>query len=452
MEVSDRDVERGEVELLVPHGGDLERTERVFLSNIDQTVAFPVETVFFFRASPGDTLNVIDRVKRAVSVVVSGKYYFMAGRLALDSSSTRLELLCNNAGVPFAGSESRLRMAELGDVSLPNQSFQRLVLRTVGGAAAGELSEATVFTVQVTRFSCGGFSVGFVTNHCVLDGRSAADMFVAIAAVCRGESLKSGGICNDRSCLRARDPPQIDYMHNEYTEQSNGGGAALPPSSFTSPGRSSAAAAGRQDELCYRVFPFSGDDIRRLKDRAAAGDGRSSTFEALVAHIWRARTRAVLRRPEEASTVVFAVDVRSRMSPPLPEGFVGNAVAAAAASAAAAEVVENPISFCAEKVREAVGRVTDRYVRSAVDWLEVHRGVPATGAGGFFVSAWWKLPFHELDFGHGRPVYGGPVASPMEEFVLLLHGGAAAHGGGISVWVMLERGKMEKLTTYMAEI
>ncbi|CAA6663453.1 unnamed protein product [Spirodela intermedia] len=387
MEVSDRDVERGEVELLVPHGGDLERTER---------------TVFFFRASPGDTLNVIDRVKRAVSVVVSGKYYFMAGRLALDSSSTRLELLCNNAGVPFAGSESRLRMAELGDVSLPNQSFQRLVLRTVGGAAAGELSEATVFTVQVTRFSCGGFSVGFVTNHCVLDGRSAADMFVAIAAVCRYSIHTGHG---------RRRPPQIDYMHNEYTEQSNGGGAALPPSSFTSPGRSSAAAAGRQDELCYRVFPFSGDDIRRLKDRAAAGDGRSSTFEALVAHIWRARTRAVLRRPEEASTVVFAVDVRSRMSPPLPEGFV----------------VENPISFCAEKVREAVGRVTDRYVRSAVDWLEVHRGVPATGAGGSSSPPGGSsLPRAGL---RARPAgLRGPVASPMEEFVLLLHGGAAAHG------------------------
>lgn len=267
--------------------------------------------------------------------------------------------------------------------------------------------------------------------------------------------MKLGGICNDRNCLRARDPPQIEYEHKEYTEPSSGA-AALPPSSFTSPGRSSAAtpaAAGRRDELCYRVFPFSGDDIRRLKDRAAAGDGRCSAFEALVAHLWRARTRAVLRRPEEPSTVVFAVDVRSRMSPPLPDGFVGNAVAAAAASAAAAEVAENPISFCAEKVREAVGRVTDRYVRSAVDWLEVHRGVPATGgAAGFFVSAWWKLPFHELDFGHGRPVYGGPVASPMEEFVLLLHGGAATHGGGVNIWVMLEREKMEKLAAYMAEI
>lgn len=176
MEVSDRDVERGEVELLVPHGGNLERTERVFLSNIDQTVAFPVETVFFFRASPGETLDVVDRVRRAISLVVSGEYYFMAGRLALDASATRLELLCNNAGVPFAGGESRLRMAELGDVSLPNPSFQRLVLRTGGGAAAGELSEATVFTVQVgiaaAKPSSGEAS--FMQRRCRLRGSAAA--------------------------------------------------------------------------------------------------------------------------------------------------------------------------------------------------------------------------------------------------------------------------------------
>lgn len=95
------------------------------------------------------------------------------------------------------------------------------------------------------------------------------------------------------------------------------------------------------------------------------------------------------------------------------------------ARAAAGELGEWPLRFVAERVRGAIQRVTDEYVRSAVDWLEVHKGVPSVAAGrSFYVSAWWKLAFHELDFGRGKALYGGPVVSGMHEFVLLLSDGS----------------------------
>ena len=59
-------------------------------------------------------------------------------------------------------------------------------------------------------------------------------------------------------------------------------------------------------------------------------------------------------------------------------------------------------------VKEAVDRVTDDYVKSAIDWLEVSKGIPATCNGNFYISAWRKLPFGELDFGFGKPIHGGP--------------------------------------------
>ncbi|XP_078447019.1 acyltransferase GLAUCE-like [Wolffia australiana] len=430
MDLTEGDVVRDDVELLLPNNGSspVQAGQRtVFLSNIDQTVAFPVETVFFYEASPEQTRDVAARLKRAVSALISGDYAFMAGRLAFSVSSSRLELLCNDGGVPFAAASSPLALCRLAPLSAPNPSFHRLLLRT-------DLSPTVVFTVQVTRFSCGGFCVGFVTNHCVLDGKSAVEMFAAIAAACRGEEPKPRGICNDRSCLKARDPPKIEFDHDEYAAP------AAPP----------ALSAGLQ----YRVFPFSSAAIKQLKRCAAgAGAGESSTFEVLVAHVWRARTRAVFgRRREDKSAVVFAVDVRARMAPPLPAGFVGNAVAAAAASAAAREVMDRGLGFCVERVKAAIARVTDAYVRSAIDWLELNRGLPATGGGGFFVSAWWKLPFHELDFGLGRPFYSGPVASPMEEFVLLLRGGADdPDQAGVNVWIMLDHDNMLRLTEYIAD-
>ncbi|KAJ9700037.1 hypothetical protein PVL29_005729 [Vitis rotundifolia] len=36
-------------------------------------------------------------------------------------------------------------------------------------------------------------------------------------------------------------------------------------------------------------------------------------------------------------------------------------------------------------VKEAVDRVTDDYVKSAIDWMEVYKGIPATCNGNFYI-------------------------------------------------------------------
>ncbi|KAJ3675332.1 hypothetical protein LUZ60_004374 [Juncus effusus] len=143
------------------------------------------------------------------------------------------------------------------------------------------------------------------------------------------------------------------------------------------------------------------------------------------------------------------------MSPPLPIGFVGNAVITASASATIKDLFEEPFSFCVETVKEGIKKVTSEYVRSAIDWLEINKGVPAVINGNFFVSAWWKLPFHELDFGWGRPVYGGPLVTDMNEFVLLLAGENNNNDGnkrGINVWISLEKEKMDKFLSYIFDV
>lgn len=126
------------------------------------------------------------------------------------------------------------------------------------------------------------------------------------------------------------------------------------------------------------------------------------------------------------------------------------------AAARAAEVVDRPFSFCVEKVREGIERVsTEEYVRSAIDWLEVHKGIPATCNGNcFYVSAWWKLPFKDVDFGFGKPVHGGPVANGSDEFVLLLSpaNGDRGNTSTVNVWISLENEKMKKFMRHVFTI
>ncbi|XAR57101.1 Omega-hydroxypalmitate O-feruloyl transferase [Bertholletia excelsa] len=408
--------------------------EIIFLSNIDQAVVFPVETVFFFRVSESSesssTVGVCELVKRAVSEELLVPYYCLAGRLSFNHGSKRLELLCNNGGVLFVGAESRLAMEELGDLSLPNPNFHHFVHRP---GLYKSLDETPLLTIQVTTFKCGGFALGFMTNHSILDGKSASEMFHNLASICRGEGLKTLPIHAARTRFQARNPPQIKFPHPEYLKPP---GIASRPTSFSTHNQTSPSPL----IFSGKVFPFSQAILCSLKLRAAVAG--CSSFDVVVGQIWKARTMAVFGNDEveESSAVLFAVDVRSRLSPPLPPGFTGNAVVTAYAAAKVGEVVEKPLSFCVEKVREARERVTEEYVRSAIDWLEVHRGIPATGRGGFYVSAWWKLTFEELDLGYGKAVHGGPVVSGNDEFVLLLSNDA----GGINVWLGLEREKMER--------
>ncbi|KAK1280394.1 Rosmarinate synthase [Acorus gramineus] len=124
-------------------------TQTLFLSNIDQTVAFPVETLFFFDSPTSE--DIVETVKRSVSEVLLIPYYFMAGRLNFNFQTRRLELVCNNAGVLFVGASSKLTIKDLGDVSSPNPAFQHLISRTYGFRS---LAETPIWTIQA-RFMFG---------------------------------------------------------------------------------------------------------------------------------------------------------------------------------------------------------------------------------------------------------------------------------------------------------
>ncbi|KAK6122615.1 hypothetical protein DH2020_043639 [Rehmannia glutinosa] len=434
--------------------------ETIFLSNIDQAVTFPVETVFFYEVPPNrpyaSTADIAGNVKKAVEEVLLIPYYFMAGRLNFNDETKRLELVCNNAGALFVSAKSRFSLKDLGSLSHPNPTFHRFVHRP---GLYKSLAETAVFTIQascshflvnVTMFECGGFAIGFMTNHAILDGKSASEMFHNLASICRGQGLKTKHINNDRTCIKARTPPQIHFPHNEYLKLSKTTSLA---SSFTSQNRTSPSPLIFSDKYTHNLFTFTSQMLTLLKSKAII---KCSTFEAILAHIWRARTKAnFYDYDDRESTVLFAVDVRDKMSPPLTRSFVGNAVITAFASAKARDLIEKPLSFGVEMVRKGRERVTSDYIKSVIDWLEVYKGVPKTCDGAFYVSAWWKLAFGEVDFGFGRPKHAGPIVSGNDEFVLFLSDGIDCEGkgfGGINVWMGLEKEKMERFLACVFEI
>lgn len=218
--------------------------------------------------------------------------------------------------------------------------------------------------------------------------------------------------------------------------------AAKKPQSVSS----AAAGAGAVDRSPYASNGSSGGIITTNGNHSKKPT-KVSTFEALASHIWQARSRSVdWPHPSAPATLMFAVDIRNRVVPPLPKGICCNAVFSACARASFQELADQPLSFCVERVQSAIARVDDQYVRSSLDWWEVHRGIPAL-PGGVFISAWWKLPFYEVDFGWGKPIFAGPIVSSMTEFVLMLPTGRP--GGGLNVVIALKPHEMEKFEKFV---
>ncbi|MCO5572863.1 hypothetical protein L7F22_026622 [Adiantum nelumboides] len=382
--------------------------EGLALSNIDLTVMFPVETVYFYNDNPGKAYDgaLVEKIRGALSKLLV-YYYPLTGRFKFNQDKDRMEVDCNGEGVLFVAASSKLAITDLGEIGFVNPTFRALVLNPLG------LESPPIATFQVTTFKCGGFSFGMYTSHAAFDGLSSCNFLHNLAAMTRGDDIQIVPTF-DRNCLSARDPPKIEYEHPEMMEL---------PKEATSIFTKGDDLTQISSQHAYRSFPFSSQELKKIKEKAMAEGEPCSTFEAMVAHVWQARVKATEQQGdgEQPVMVLFAMDIRKHVKPPLPDNFCGNGVITAYAQALAREVRSQPLSFCAKKVQEGLKRVTGDYIRSAIDWLEVHKGIPSMGVpGNFYLSAWWKLPFHKVDSGWGEPIYAGPIMTGVVDMVLLV--------------------------------
>lgn len=259
----------------------------------------------------------------------------------------------------------------------------------------------------MTKFKCGGFVLGVNVNHCMVDGISAMQFVNAWGETARGMDLSISPVL-DRTILRTRNPPKIEYPHHEFDEIED----------------VSNVTKVYEEEILYESFCFDPDKLELLKKMATSEDGvvkKCSTFEALTAFVWRARSEALGMHmdPNQQTKLLFAVDGRSKFVPPIPKGYFGNAIVFSNALCKVEELVNNPLSFSVGLVGKAIDMVKDSYMRSAIDYFEVKRSRPSLTAT-LLITTWTRIPFRSADFGWGKPFFFGPVTLPGKEVILFL--------------------------------
>ncbi|XP_048140296.1 omega-hydroxypalmitate O-feruloyl transferase-like [Rhodamnia argentea] len=352
----------------------------LFLSNLDQLFVALVPVVYFFDRSAASTVDVI---KRALSKVLV-PYFPVAGRLAKNSQGKFTVDCAKKLGVPFVEAWANFDVKHLGDMQLIDPDVSRKLIYT--DPIETKLEDAPLLTAQVTKFRCGGFTIGILCNHRIFDGVSAMNFMNSWAEIARGKPV-SIIPSHERTLLKSRVPPQITAAYEVF----------VPVSDV-----SNLTGLYKEEQNVQRSFHFNGEKLAILKKMATA-DGRVtssiSSFIALAALPWRARSMASKMKQHQPSKLFFAVDRRAMLK--VPKHF-GNATAGACLSRLRGELINQPISSTAERIKKATERVDEEYVRSWIDSFEMY-GMDAFSLSLLVLTSWQRLDYGSTDFGWGNP-------------------------------------------------
>ncbi|CAA7393194.1 unnamed protein product [Spirodela intermedia] len=294
--------------------------------------------------------------------------------------------------------------------------------------------------VQLTRFSCGGLTLGLTSHHRIGDGSSICHFLFTWAKLVQGRDVGTLPFFGWSSVCAPRNPARVEFDHlgTEFRRKS---GATRPGGDV----------GVNLSKMCNQSFHFSKEFIGKLKGMVNGGDPsrRVSTFLSVLTHMWKKTTFARRLPDDEMTQVRLVVNGRQRIRPPVPPEYYGNLVLWAYPKLTAGEVLRASYSHVAQVIREAVNKVDDSYFKSFIDFGEQLKGeggaeIAATMpvVGGFLnlgieFNSWLSLQFHELDFGGGLPAAFFPPGLPVEGLMILVP--SCGEGGGVDVYLALEK-------------
>ncbi|KAI3949197.1 hypothetical protein MKW92_016029 [Papaver armeniacum] len=324
------------------------------LSLIDQLL-LPVynPVVIFFPANNGhephnnDYSSKTKILKKSLSETLT-RFYPMAGRL-----KDNISIECNDEDIDYIEAKVNDVMSEFMSVDVVHQLHPSYIIDE-NVAKEGQMA------VQFNFFDCGGIAISICVSHKIIDGSSAVTFMKIWSATARAT-------LNQEVLYPTFDSAAIF--------------PALPQESYDSI---------RGENVVTKLFLFDASKITALRARIAKS--RSSNMlskyptrtEAISALVWKsfmAANRVKVTReyklsstkPIMRSKANFAVNLRTKLNPPLPNESFGNSITTAAAESTIIENDEDTLGFVdtldglISQLRLGVDRINDEYLRKFQD-------------------------------------------------------------------------------------
>ncbi|KAG6663161.1 uncharacterized acetyltransferase At3g50280-like [Carya illinoinensis] len=312
----------------------------------------------------------------------------LAGRLVSiqnDDNSTSYFIDCNNAGAQFVHATTN-DVVTIADILEPVYVPDRLVhsFFPLNGVQNCEGTSKPLLGVQVTELVDGIF-IGCTLNHAVADGTSFWHFFNSWSEISR--------VFNQISKL-----PALRRWFLDGTDCP----IRIPPQKLSD----SLTLLSMKE----RIFHFTKEKITELKAKANAEIGmtnRVSSLQAVLTHFWRSVIRSQNLDPNQKVSFNLLIGARTRLQPPLPENYFGNAVLAGTVTVKAGDLLEGGLGHAAWEMNKMVALHTGEKVRSFLEsWVESPRiltfGSLTSHALGTSSSP--RFNVYGNDFGWGRPV------------------------------------------------
>ncbi|KAI3684694.1 hypothetical protein L6452_33919 [Arctium lappa] len=219
--------------------------------------------------------------------------------------------------------------------------------------------ELSLLSIQVTELIDGIF-IGCSINHMVVDGTSFWHFFNSWSEVFRSKTQNGHFAPVSRPPVLERWIPEgsdpiltLPFTHDdEFIDRPN------------------------RPFLRERIFHFSSNSLSKLKSNVNSdcNTTKISTLQCLSALVWRCVTRS-RRSPENQETGCrLAVNNRSRISPNLPENYLGNSIQAVRGATTVGVLLNESVGWAAWLLHELVVNHDDKAIRE-------------------FVGSWLKSPF-----------------------------------------------------------
>lgn len=229
------------------------------------------------------------------------------------------------------------------------------------------------------------------------DGLGMAQFLTALGEMAQGALAPSILPVWQRELLIARDPPCVTFTHLEYEEV-----------------RETKDNILATDELTEKSFLFGPSEVSALRRFVPDNLKTCTTFEMLTACLWRCRTIALQPNPEENMRLMFFINARAKFNPPIPLGYYGNCIAIACAISKARDLSNKTLDYALELVMKAKSIVSEEYVRSTVDLMAIKDGPYFNiGPTTYMTSSLTRAGFDKINFGWGKPTYGGPATEEL---------------------------------------
>ncbi|XP_021724301.1 shikimate O-hydroxycinnamoyltransferase-like [Chenopodium quinoa] len=126
--------------------------KNMFLSNIDQVLNFDVQTIHFFNPNPEFPPKIVfEKLKNALQKLLV-PYYFLPGRIKVNTETGRIEVDCKNAGIGFVVASCEYTLDELGDLVYPNPAFEELLTKELDATLGVEGHPLCIVQVRYVTY------------------------------------------------------------------------------------------------------------------------------------------------------------------------------------------------------------------------------------------------------------------------------------------------------------